>query len=82
MWIIKGDEKMSWEKLVEKILGEFTRTKAWWKSKTLWVNIIALAVLLIQSQYGFVVSVEEQAALIVIANLVLRAATGEGLTTE
>ena len=73
---------MNWEKIVEKILGEFTRTKAWWKSKTLWVNIIALAALLIQSQYGFIVSVEEQAAIIIVANLILRVATGEGLTTE
>ena len=73
---------MDWEKLVEKILGEFTRTKAWWKSKTLWINVIALAALIIQSQYGFIVSVEEQAAVIVITNLILRATTGEGLTTE
>jgi hypothetical protein len=54
--------------------------KPWYLSKTLWVNIIAFAVLLIQVNTGFVISPEEQAAIIVLVNLILRAVTNKGLT--
>ena len=53
--------------------------KKWYRSKTLWVNIIAMGAMLAQSFYGFVIAPEEQAAIIVIINLVLRAITKEGL---
>ena len=69
-------------KLIEKIIGEFYRTKTWWISKTVWFNVIALIALILQSQYGYIITVEEQAAVLVVANLVLRGVTGEGLTTE
>jgi len=55
-------------------------TKVWYKSKVLWVNIIALIALMAQMAYGFVIAPEEQAAIIIVINLILRAATGSGLT--
>ena len=51
-------------------------------SKTLWANALALIAIALQSKYGFIVSVEEQAAAIVLINLVLRAATKKGLTIK
>jgi len=62
-----------------KIIKSIDRTKKWYLSKTLWINVIALAAMLIQSYYGFIIGAEEQAAIIVVANLILRAVTGEGL---
>jgi len=53
--------------------------KEWWRSKTLWVNIIAFGALLIQSINGFVIDPVEQAAFITILNLALRLATKTGL---
>jgi hypothetical protein len=53
--------------------------KKWYKSKTFWVNVIAFSAMLAQTYYGFLIAPEEQAAIIVVANLVLRAVTKEGL---
>jgi hypothetical protein len=47
------------------------------KSKTFWINIVALAVMLIQAKYGFIIDAEAQLALLAIINLVLRAITKE-----
>jgi hypothetical protein len=58
-------------------MGEVKKT--WWKSKTLWLNVIALVAMLVQSNYGFVIAAEEQAAIIVVANLIMRAVTKTGL---
>jgi len=57
-------------------------TKPWYYSKTLWVNFIALLALLIQAMSGFVVAPEEQAAIIVVINLILRAITKQGLSVR
>jgi len=53
--------------------------KKFWKSKTFWANLIALAALALQIEYGFVASPELQAMALVIVNLVLRKYTNEGL---
>jgi hypothetical protein len=53
--------------------------KVWWKSKTLWVNVVALAAMLIQANYGFIIAPEEQIAIITLVNLLLRAITKTGL---
>lgn len=54
-------------------------TKKWYKSKMLWVNVLALLALLVQVKYGFVIDPVEQAAALTIVNLILRAVTGTGL---
>ena len=54
--------------------------KKWYRSKTLWVNLIAILVLIIQTQTGFIISPEEQVAILAVINLILRWITGEPIT--
>lgn len=53
--------------------------KKFWKSKTFWVNLIALVALALQIEYGFIASIELQAIALGIVNLILRTITKEGL---
>lgn len=61
---------------------KMVETKEWYKSKTVWINIIALAALIAQTQTGFIISPEEQVAVIVVINLILRFITNTGLETK
>lgn len=54
--------------------------KATWKSKTFWVNIIAVVALVAQNRWGYVIDGEGQAALLLVVNMVLRACTSEPLS--
>lgn len=49
--------------------------KQWYASKTLWVNLIAIVALGIQSQTGFVIDGEIQGALLIVVNAILRLIT-------
>ena len=53
--------------------------KQWLKSKTLWVNIIAVAVIIIQGQYGYVVTPELQLGVLATINFVLRLISKEDI---
>lgn len=53
--------------------------KKWIKSRTLWVNIIAIATIVLQAEYGFIISPELELAALGIINLILRSITKEGL---
>jgi len=53
--------------------------KKWYQSRILWANILALIAMIVQSRYGFVIALEEQVAILTIANLVLRASGNGGL---
>lgn len=55
-------------------------TKKLHQSKTIVVNIIALVAIIVQMQTGFVVSVNEQAAILTVVNIVLRLVTKEAIT--
>jgi uncharacterized membrane protein len=55
-------------------------TKVWYASKTMWVNLIGAIAILLQTQTGFVIDVEAQAALLAVINLVLRAITKEAVS--
>lgn len=46
--------------------------KAWWKSKTLWLNFVAFVAIILQVVFGFVLPAEIQAAIITLVNFVLR----------
>lgn len=59
-----------------------TEIKKWVYSKTLWINIIALIALILQNYYGFILNPEEQAAIIIFINLILRAVTNKGLSLK
>jgi len=52
------------------------------KSKTFWVNIVALGVMIVQAKYGFVVEPEIQVAVLALINVALRAITKEEIVWE
>jgi len=54
--------------------------KKWYRSKTVWVNIIAMAGIVSSYIFGFEISGEEAAGILAVVNLVLRAVTKEPLT--
>lgn len=54
-------------------------TKAWYLSKILWVNTIAVLALLLQTRFGFVIDPEAQTGLLAVVNLALRAITRQPL---
>ncbi len=54
--------------------------KKFWTSKTFWVNLIAIAVLVLQSYTEFVISPVIQAEILVGINLLLRFVTKEPVT--
>ena len=51
--------------------------KNWWKSKMLWLNIISIAVIIIQAETGYIVSPESQLLILGVINLILRIITKE-----
>ena len=51
----------------------------WYQSKVLWVNVIAIIALLAQAVAGFVISPEDQIAILAVVNLIVLAVTGGGL---
>lgn len=53
--------------------------KKWYKSKMLWLNVIGIAVIIIQAEYGYVISLEHQGLILGFINLLLRLITKEGL---
>ena len=56
-------------------------SKPWYTSKTLWVNAIAFAALLVQSfGTGFVIDAEHQIGILAVINLVLRLVTKTGIS--
>lgn len=50
-------------------------TKPFYLSKTLWVNALAIAGMILQSKMGFAISPESQIAILGVINLILRAVT-------
>jgi hypothetical protein len=54
--------------------------KAFYLSKTFWVNLLAIGALILQSHTGFVLTPESQVSILAVINLILRAATNEPLT--
>lgn len=53
--------------------------KVWYKSKVLWVNVIAVVAMLVQAKYGFIIEPVDQVAILGVINLILRATTHGGL---
>ena len=55
-------------------------SKKWYHSKTVWLNIIALAGFVVQTKTGFIVTPEMQAMALTVVNLAVRAITKQGIT--
>ena len=56
-------------------------TKHFWKSRTLWVNLIAILGIVLNSQFGIEIDAEAQAALatsvLAVLNIILRLVTSQ-----
>jgi hypothetical protein len=57
-------------------------TKVWWKSKSLWVAIIAMAATAYQEKYGMVISPEYQGYALAVIMFILRLVTTEPVTLK
>ena len=53
--------------------------KKWLKSKTLWINVIAIAVIIVQGEYGYVVTPELQLSILAGINFMLRLISKENI---
>ena len=51
--------------------------KKWYLSKTLYINIIAIVAMIVQSRYNYIISPEAQMVVLAEINLVLRLITKE-----
>lgn len=51
------------------------QAKKFWESRTMWINVIAVVALSVQTQTGFVVGPELQALVLSAVNLFLRSIT-------
>jgi len=56
------------------------QSKKWYLSKTVWINVIALAGLIVQTQTGFLLTPEVQAMALTLVNLAVRSVTKQELT--
>jgi hypothetical protein len=54
---------------------ERTAKKTWYTSKTLWVNMIAVGAMFLQQKVGYILSPEDQIAILGVVNVVLRVVT-------
>ena len=55
-------------------------TKRWYTSKTLWLNLLAIAALVAQREFGYLLDAEAQAVILAGINLLLRIITKKGLS--
>ncbi|MCK4328503.1 hypothetical protein KAX02_01545 [candidate division WOR-3 bacterium] len=53
--------------------------KDWWKSKTLWVNLIAVGTIIVRAECGLILTPAGEVAVLAAINLVLRMVTKEEL---
>ena len=51
--------------------------KSFWKSKTLWTNVIAMFGLILADRYGVTLSAESVGGILALINIILRIVTKE-----
>ena len=56
--------------------------KIWWKSKTLYINIIALLLIIVQANTGFIFPLEYQATILAVLNAINRMLTNSNITLK
>lgn len=61
-----------WNLFWSKRTAEGTLGKDWWFSKTIWVNVIALIVIIFRDQFGLAITGEESTYILGIINMILR----------
>ena len=55
--------------------GDYMDVKVWYESRTLWVNLISIGAMILQSKLGWVIDAENQILILGIVNIILRAVT-------
>ena len=55
-------------------------TKRWYTSKTLWLNLLAIAAFVAQAEFGYILDAEAQSVILAAINLLLRIITKKGLS--
>ena len=70
------------KKTVKQEETNMTETKPFYSSKTLWVNVIGIAAIIAQAQFGFIIDAQTQAAILAVINMILRAVTKQPLSTS
>lgn len=56
--------------------------KSFLKSRTIWINVLGLVALFLQSQFGYILIPEAQSAVLLLLNLVLRFDTSEPISLK
>lgn len=56
--------------------------KMWYTSKTMWVNIVGVVAIMLQSRYGYVMSPEIQVGVLGVVNIVLRTITKSAINWD
>ncbi|NDY41235.1 hypothetical protein G3N55_00020 [Dissulfurirhabdus thermomarina] len=56
--------------------------KQWWMSRTLWTNVLAIVAIILQGQFGYVLSPETQVMVLGAVNALLRLVTRQPIAWE
>lgn len=51
--------------------------KDWWKSKTLWINLIAVGSIIVRAEFGLILTPEAEIIILAVINMILRKITKE-----
>lgn len=70
-----GDKKEVMGAIAAEIVSDQIAGKKWYESKTLWANVVLGVALIVQEQYGYVISPDIQALVITGINVLLRKLT-------
>lgn len=65
--------------LAEKIKREVEMDKMWYASRTLWVNVLAVIAIVLQGQFGYVLTPELQMTALGVVNVILRGITKKAI---
>lgn len=66
--------------IVNEVVLSSVQGKKWYLSKTIWANVVMIVAIMLQTNYGFIVSLELQALALAGINLGLRKITDLPLT--
>ena len=71
------------EDISEDVVQEEEKDKSFktiYRSKTFWVNLIAMVCFLIQHKYGYVIDEAMQMQILTVVNILLRTISSEGVS--
>lgn len=63
-------------------MENLTAVKRFYKSKTFWVNVVAIVAMVLQSETNFIIPAEAQVSVLALINLILRSITKDEIDWE